>query len=290
MCLICHQDAGDKPFSRELLGNGWRENPHGAGFMFAADGKVIIRKPFHKLKKLVEAYEEDHAKYGKDSPFVVHFRWQTHGNDGVDNIHPHELADGKAGLAHNGVLGSFLPPWKSDLSDTAWFCRTVLMGRPAEQITDLPFCNAIAEMIGEHNKMVVMDHTGHVVIINPDAGEYANDKTRWFSNGDWEKKEWIAPADSGPVNRGMVFPDKGKLPAKYLPPAPGDGYFEEMYGQDDIAQLTPEERDELEDAYNAAYDQLLEQRWKGLASNTDWDKLDEDAWCAACDAMEKDNA
>jgi len=179
MCLIMSQPPGDAPFPDEQLENGWQANKDGAGFMFVADGQLQIRKPFYKLKELKAAYASDHAAHGAASPFVIHFRWATHGDKTGGNTHPHSLAGGDAALVHNGILSEF--DWGGQTySDTAVFCGTVLVARTAEQLVSESFGKILADMIGKWNKFVIMDALGNVSIVNADQGVY--DGSRWYSN------------------------------------------------------------------------------------------------------------
>jgi hypothetical protein len=64
--------------------------------------------------------------------------------------------------------------------DPVWFCKTVLMGREAEQLMAPAFGKVLAEMIGGGNKLVLMDGGGNVSIVNESAGVW--DGSCWFSN------------------------------------------------------------------------------------------------------------
>lgn len=179
MCLIAYQPAESKRFAKSVFKNGWSDNPDGAGYMFSHAGILIIRKPFYKLKELWKAYKADHENYGQASAFVVHFRYATHGSDDAVNIHPHPLADGKVGMVHNGIL-PFEPPHKSGISDTVFFCRTVLGNRQPSFLMGNHCRSWLGEMIGRHNKLVFMDGKGRVSIVNPDSGMW--DMGNWYSN------------------------------------------------------------------------------------------------------------
>lgn len=207
MCLAIYQPLGDSPISDEQLLNGWNANPHGAGFMFAADGKLIIRKAFYKLADLRKAYVADHQAYGQSSPFVLHFRWATHGNRSAGNVHPHALANGDVGLVHNGVLYDFDFGHRDD-SDTVTFCKTILACRSAENLMSEELNIRLAEIIEWGNKLVLMDGRGNVSIVNAIEGVWEGD--RWYSNTDYlppkpkEKHVW-SPLNVGPIERGTSF-------------------------------------------------------------------------------------
>jgi hypothetical protein len=172
------QPAGDVAVEAEAIRTAWENNHNGAGFMYVRDGRLIVRKPFYKLKDLLAAYEIDHGLYGKDSPFALHLRMKTHGEVDETNTHPHVLIDGQAALMHNGVLSVAIPAG-CGLSDTAYFCRTVLLQRQASQLTGKRLRRTLEEMIGEWNKFIIMDYTGRVSICNAAAGSW--DGNRWYS-------------------------------------------------------------------------------------------------------------
>jgi hypothetical protein len=199
----------------EWIRSAWGKNHDGAGYMFAVDGTLHVRKPFWKLADLLAAYQADHKAYGALSAFVLHLRWSTHGKENAHNTHPHVLDNGRAGLAHNGILSDFEPPWKSDLSDTAFFCGTVLSARPAEQLLDDHFGKVLAEMIGPDNKFALMDCAGNVAIVNQNQGDWDGDF--WVSNHGHVSVSVAAPKVSiaQPIARGITFTDQDKLPAKY---------------------------------------------------------------------------
>ena len=211
MCLIVFQPLGDEPLSDDILSNGWVGNPHGAGFMFAVEGKLIIRKAFFSLKHLRKAYAADHATYGKDSPFVMHFRWATHGGKGANNVHPHALAGGAVGLVHNGILWDYESFGNVNDSDTVTFCRTVLACRPVDNLMSEDFNKVLAGLIGAGNKLVLMDGAGNVSIVNADEGKWEG--SRWYSNSGYlptvkMESKWIASNTKWtpiPVDRGHVF-------------------------------------------------------------------------------------
>lgn len=179
MCLIIAQLPKAKPLPIESIRCGWLNNSDGAGFMYVADGKLHLEKPFRKLNKFYKAYLAAHAAHGDASHFVLHFRYATHGPKTKQNTHPHELAGGRAGLVHNGIL-PFDPPMRSDISDTVWFCQTVLGARTADMLTDELFGKWLAIIIGKSNKLVILDQNNRMSIVNESAGLWDGDA--WYSN------------------------------------------------------------------------------------------------------------
>lgn len=210
MCLIAYQPPGHAPFPDAVLHEGWVNNPHGAGYMFAVDGVLHVRKPFYKLKDLRDAYLADHAAHGAASCFVLHFRWSTHGDKGETNVHPHTLANGNVALVHNGVLHDFTPPPGAKISDTVFFCRTVLYGREAVQLMSEDFCTWLGGLIGA-DKFVLMDAAGNVRIVNESGGLW--DGQCWYSNTTyepWEDKTTSLVGTGGTIARGYSWPERSK--------------------------------------------------------------------------------
>lgn len=206
MCLIAYQPPGDPTFEENVLENGWQANSHGAGYMFAAGGKLVIRKPFYSLKALREAYTKDHAAHGASSAFALHFRYATHGDKGKQNVHPHILAGGNVGLVHNGILWEFDFGDAED-SDTVTFCKSVLACRSAENLLSAEVGAMLAELIGASNKFVMMDCAGNVEIVNETSGQW--DGNRWFSNSGYQDSKLASlPPTSWtpmPIDRGHGF-------------------------------------------------------------------------------------
>ena len=59
MCIICVSPENVRQPDRNTIANMFCRNPHGAGYMFARDGKVHIRKGFMSLSGLLNALREE---------------------------------------------------------------------------------------------------------------------------------------------------------------------------------------------------------------------------------------
>lgn len=213
MCLIIYAPQGAR-ISSDWISEGWKTNDDGAGYMFASGGVLHVRKPFFTLDDLLTAYDADFAAHGAESQFVMHLRWTTHGMNDARNTHPHILDNGRAAMVHNGILSAF-DGGPRDISDTVFFCSTVLAARSAEQLLEASFQNMLAEMIGPGNKFAMMDCLGNVTLVNQEAGLW--DGEFWLSNNSYKAApitKWNAVAsDNDTIVRGYAFPDK--LPVKY---------------------------------------------------------------------------
>lgn len=127
MCIIAIKPAGVSFPDDDRITTMWINNPDGAGFMYAKDGRVHIEKGFMELPHLLERL----AKVRKDidateTPFVLHFRITTHGGTKPANCHPFPISENVAvlqklvmhtdmGVAHNGIID--IRP-RADISDT----------------------------------------------------------------------------------------------------------------------------------------------------------------------------
>lgn len=224
MCLMSLQLPRSEMLSDEAIYNSWSNNSDGAGFMFCKEGQLCIEKPFFKLSAFKHAYREAFAQYGAISPFVCHFRWGTHGKNTADNTHPHVLADGMVGLAHNGILHDFDPPLNSGVSDTAWFCATVLAGRHQDQLMDKDFGDWLDWLIGAQNKLLLLCGDGRYSIVGEDRGVW--DGGIWYSN-----RGYCTP----PLHKVQCA---SKLVVSSL--------FDDQYADNDCAALEEWEREVLE--------------------------------------------
>lgn len=183
MCVIVYQPRG-KSILRSRLKNCFENNPDGAGYMFSRDTKLIIRKGYFSFKKLWQAYRRDLVQ-NPDSPFVLHFRFATHGKVNKTNCHPFQV--GQVGIVHNGIL-SDMPP-DTEVSDTAMFCKTVLAKLPSGWLYSRAQ-RVLLEAYSQkhHSKFVFMDQKGNVWIVNEQNGIWCDEI--WYSNSSYADLTW----------------------------------------------------------------------------------------------------
>jgi hypothetical protein len=179
MCLAVLQLPGDKPLDRSVFDNSWQVNRDGAGYMFAVDGQLIIRKPFFKLKSLIKAYKKDFAEHGQTSPFAIHFRYATHGKVDAINTHPHpfKTSEGKEiALIHNGIITI---ETEKGLSDSIAFAK-FLDGYSQTVLLSKSTTKSLSELIGS-NKVIILTGSGEYTILNESQGHWGT-PVRWYSN------------------------------------------------------------------------------------------------------------
>lgn len=133
MCLIILNTNGGNILTRTERQRYADDNPHGYGLAIARNGKL--------------EYEKD-VRYGSfpetlpNEPWMLHFRFATHGENTIENCHPFALTE-QTCIAHNGVLSPFM--WDRTKSDTWHFVETLKewMRKTGFGPNDVPFQEAI---------------------------------------------------------------------------------------------------------------------------------------------------
>ena len=187
MCVICVKKQGKRLPTYEELELMWARNPHGAGFMFARNGLVHIRKGFMTLSALIHAMNEE--KITKEDSLVIHFRISTQGGITQENCHPFpispKLEDMEAleitsniGIAHNGIIQRTSQN-NCKYSDTALFVIKYLcfIYRSPKDI----YCKALNEAayaLAPYNKFALMNGDGKITLL----GDFQEKNGLLYSN------------------------------------------------------------------------------------------------------------
>jgi len=182
MCIIIAKPQ-HKQLTEETLKNCFDNNSDGAGFAYAKDSKLYIKKGFFTLEEFLEAYNDY-----QELPCLLHFRIATHGNIDKERCHPFRLDD-ELCVAHNGVLRAFTPNKKSPDSDTLVFLDAIvkpLIERDRDLLHVPAFQRLLEETIG-YNKLAFLNNYGKFTIINKSAGKEEDDV--WFSNTTYKFKK-----------------------------------------------------------------------------------------------------
>lgn len=186
MCVIAVSRKGVRQPTTAQFRRMWARNHDGAGYMFARDGQVHIRKGFMTLDDFLQAVQEEQFT-AKDS-VVYHFRIATQAGVNPEMTHPFPLSSMASeltaldvncpiGMAHNGVIR--LTSCGAQLSDTALYIGLYMpvLIRSREDLYDEFALKLIEETT--HSKWALMDgETGSVVTV----GNFINDRGLLFSN------------------------------------------------------------------------------------------------------------
>jgi len=164
------------PIPFEHVEKAAETNSDGMGLMFVRDRKVIIRKQETNVKGFYEKYLE---AFTETSPVVLHFRIGTSGSTTIANCHPFYLNPDTA-FCHNGVLGN----GKDSKCDTRVFATEYLRQLPPNWMKNPVLLDLLANKISS-DKMVFLDKTKHVVILNEKFGHWKDDI--WYSNYSYKR-------------------------------------------------------------------------------------------------------
>ena len=145
MCIICVSKSGVQQPTDTTLRAMFRRNPHGAGYMYARDGKVTIHKGFMSIEDFLSAVHTE--RFTPQDSVVYHFRISTQAGVNAAMTHPFPLSNQprmmraldltcRCGIAHNGVIRLTSDPDNKRYSDTAIFI-TDYLSRIIRRKTDL---------------------------------------------------------------------------------------------------------------------------------------------------------
>lgn len=205
MCIIAVSKRGVKQPSLEQLRNMFDNNPHGAGYMYARDGKVTIHKGFMNWEDFIRSVKLEH--FTKEDPVVYHFRISTQAGVNPRMTHPFPLTENpnmtekldvicNIGIAHNGIIRMTSDPKEKRFSDTAIFITKYMpwLIRDCEDITD----PAVKDMIEDltHSKWALMNNTGKIETV----GQFFKKDGILFSNLTYNKATLVKTYSKYPIS------------------------------------------------------------------------------------------
>lgn len=172
-------------FSERRIQNMWDSNPHGAGIMYQANGKVYV------VKGLMTVEDFNHAvkDIGRKRPMVMHFRIKTHGNIIPELTHPFWIEQDKLAMVHNGIVSWLIQHTTNTLSDTAIYAQWIpyTFENPWYALNTKETQARIRNHSG-WSKFAFLHASGRVLIINKESGCSEPDGS-WFSNEGYKNLE-----------------------------------------------------------------------------------------------------
>lgn len=199
MCIIAISEIGHALPDAETRRIMWENNPDGAGFMYARNGKVHIRKGFMTYDEFEDAIANldfDPA----DVQFMMHFRIGTHGGNTPQNTHPFPVTrrvkpmqelkyDCDLAFMHNGIINS-VKMIKKSISDTMEYGRQILADLYSldNKFYKRPSLQMLIEESINNSRMVFLNGKGEIVklgtwVEGEDGNTYSNTTYK-----DWRKK------------------------------------------------------------------------------------------------------
>ncbi len=192
MCLIAYAPKKSL-ISLASLSNAYDNNKDGWGICYQDknEERVMLIKEMTNFDRFKEVWAND---IPDDVPVAVHFRWRTHGDLGLENIHPYTILSKDSGdpidlvLMHNGTI-SYIHKSGDKRSDTQMYVDLILqpMLRKAPMLyKDESFQFIIERDIGKSSKFLLFPSPGEenpVCIYNEDSGHKEKDQPDvWYSN------------------------------------------------------------------------------------------------------------
>jgi len=191
MCIAICKPQGVTIPEKHLI-ESFNHNNDGAGFAYAENDELHIKKGFMTFDSFMEAYEPH-----QDKAAIVHFRITTHGETDQDNTHPFQVGKNLA-FIHNGVISRVNRDEDKAKSDTFWFNQKLLVPiykKDSRFIFKDHFKELIQEYIGG-SKLVFLNNKGHHKIVNEKAGHWKDGV--WYSNHSYEERKVISPSTYKP--------------------------------------------------------------------------------------------
>ena len=165
MCLLVVQKP-NKKMKNQHIENAWERNSDGGGYSFAVNGKIITKK-FMELDDFKTSFNND-WNGNKNSSFLIHFRYATHGLTNIDNVHPFKVNNNLV-FGHNGIINCVDDD--CTLSDTQVFNNTILKNLKSNFLNSKAIRLLISESI-HNSKLAFLDNNGRYTIINSDLGSW----------------------------------------------------------------------------------------------------------------------
>ena len=190
MCIICVSKPGVRQPDENTIRTMFYRNPHGAGYMFARDGRVEIRKGFMRLDEYLRAIRKE--RFTPQDSVVYHFRISTQAGVGPEMTHPFPLSTRpermrqlvlscRCGVAHNGVIRLTSDPSNERYSDTAIFITDYLSHiiRRRADLRDQRVMDSIFQIA--QSKFAIMDGSGYIATV----GKFIDERGLLFSNSSY---------------------------------------------------------------------------------------------------------
>lgn len=181
MCIICVSKSGVRQPSDITLRAMFRRNPHGAGYMYARDGKVTIHKGFMNIEDFLAAVHAE--QFTPQDSVVYHFRISTQAGVNAPMTHPFPLSNQPRMMRSLDLTSD---PDNKRYSDTAIFVTDYLSKiiRKKADLRDPVTLELIWQLA--KSKFAIMDNSGYIATV----GHFIDDHGLLFSNDSYQTGWW----------------------------------------------------------------------------------------------------
>jgi hypothetical protein len=179
----------------ETLRQCFRNNPQGAGFMWASNGKVHISKGYMTWSDMAVALR--FLQFTKDDAVVYHFRISTQAGVNPQMCHPFPVTrkientreievECSIGAAHNGIIPLTSDRYDKVYSDTAHYVAEFMpyLIRGKNDLRNPSVLQAVGRT--GTGKWAIMDGSGYIATI----GDFIEDKGILYSNSTYRHVDY----------------------------------------------------------------------------------------------------
>lgn len=194
MCIIVIKPKDKELQKRKVLKTCFERNSDGAGYMFAINNKVIIKKGFMTFNEFYKSVIKDYTDNNlKDNNLVMHFRIGTSGESKLGCTHPFPISDEyesleklevctSVGVCHNGVISNMNSRYNK-YSDTEIYIKNVLA--PIMKLNKTAYLRKDIQnmiLLTTNSKLCILDNLDNLVQI----GEFVVDDGYYYSNSTYK--------------------------------------------------------------------------------------------------------
>ena len=191
MCVILYKPKNVKLPKDNILFNCFMNNDDGAGYTYAVNNNVIVKKGFLNYTDFIKALKKDYKKYNLEKHnLILHFRIGTSGGITKEKTQPFKISNNikelnklyvnnkKSSIVHNGVFYKFEYN-KNNTSDTQNYIKDFLQPLLASGIKNKK--DLIKDSLGYNSKIAVLNKKDNVFLY----GEYYYYNGVYYSNNSW---------------------------------------------------------------------------------------------------------
>lgn len=200
MCIIVVKKKNLELPKKETLKTCFEKNSDGAGYMYAKNKQVIIKKGFFSFEEFYKNLKNDYDKNNlKNQNLVLHFRIGTSGGINKEKTHPFILTNNKnlidkvekvnyckSGVVHNGIFNDYC--YERKFSDTQNYIMDFLY--PLSKKFNFNFNDKLFKICVNNSintsKLVILNYNDELSIF----GNFEEEEGILYSNSTYKKIDY----------------------------------------------------------------------------------------------------